>query len=159
MTKQDVLVGLHGSLVVERRVSSQHFVNEDSQRPPVNTFVVGLCGDDLGSNVVRSTTKRPGDIRDLFGETEIRNFDVAIFVQQDIFRLQITIDDVMGVEILPGQSDFGRVELGNWVGKSLGLAQQRKELASFNVVHDHEQIARVLEGSPHANKKRVFNQL
>lgn len=40
-------------------------------------------------------------------------------VQQQVFRLEIAVDDVHAVEVIQGQSDFGGVELGNRVGEAL----------------------------------------
>lgn len=44
---------------------------------------------------------------------------MPVSVQQQILRLEIAVDDVHAVEVVQGQGDFGRVELGNRVGEAL----------------------------------------
>jgi len=48
-------------------------------------------------------------------------------VEQQVFRLKITIDDVLSVEVIKRQCDFSSVELGNRVGESLSRSAQLSE--------------------------------
>ncbi len=47
---------------------------------------------------------------------------MAVAIEKQIFGLQITIDDVMRMQIVESECDFCGVELGNGVGEALRLA-------------------------------------
>ena len=53
---QDLLVDAKGIVVVEGRVSSQHFENEHAKRPPVYVLVMALALNDLRRQVLRCST-------------------------------------------------------------------------------------------------------
>lgn len=46
----------------------------------------------------------------LFAKTVISNFDMTIQCQQDVVKLQITVDDSVLVEVLQSQADFRGIE-------------------------------------------------
>ena len=62
------------------------------------------------------------------GEPEISNFDVPLFVQQDVLWLDVSIDDVLGMEILDGQEQLGRVEPGSVLAELSTAPQKIEEL-------------------------------
>ena len=86
---------------------------------PVNTLVVTLGADNLGSEVVGCTTKSPGNIRNLLGKSKISNFEMPVSVQEQVLWLEIAVDDVHAVEIVQCQCDFGSVEFGYRIGEAL----------------------------------------
>jgi hypothetical protein len=63
------------------------------------------------------------------------------------------------VQVVQGQGDLGGVELGDGVGEALGLAQQTKQLAALDKVHDHVQVLAVLEGAPQGDEEGVLDLL
>ena len=111
----------------------------------------------------------------MFGETEICHFDVAVRSEQQVLRLQVSIDDVEGMEVIQGECDFCSVELGDRVGEALRwislaheghrrsetsgtnlrLSQQTEQLSSSDKVHDHIQIVHILERSPQVDQEWV----
>jgi hypothetical protein len=117
----DLFVQMHGvrRLCVKRRVAREHFKHEHAKRVPVDRFVVRLSLDDLWRQVVWCATQRPGDVGDEFGESKICELDVAIRVDEDVFRLKIAIDDVVRVEIVNGKRNLCRVEFRDGVGEPL----------------------------------------
>lgn len=42
----------------------------------------------------------------LLGEPEVGELDVAVAVQQNVFRLQVPVDDLLGVQVLDGADDL-----------------------------------------------------
>ena len=46
----------------------------------------------------------------LLGQAEVGKSNVAIFAKQDVFRLQITIYNLLRVQILNGNNNFRRVK-------------------------------------------------
>ncbi len=87
--------------VKERSVSEQHFIHEGTERPPIDGVVVSGSHYHFGSEVRRSTADRVGDlvIFDLLGEVEISQVHIAITVDQNVFRFDISVKNVMGMEI------------------------------------------------------------
>lgn len=52
----------------------------------------------------------PRTIDELFGEAEIDQLDVTVFVKQDILRLKVPIDYVLLVKLLKSYENFSKVE-------------------------------------------------
>ena len=69
--------------------------------------------NDLWRNILWRPTDtgghRPSEV---FGETKVHNLDMALAVQEEVLRLEVTVDDVEGVEVGEGGDHLGRVELG-----------------------------------------------
>ena len=86
---------------------------------PIYRFVIAFGRDYLGRQVVGGTAQRPGNIWHLFREAKVGNLQVTMTVKQEILRLQVTIDNLMGVKILQRQCDFCCIEFGNWIGETL----------------------------------------
>lgn len=105
----------------------------------------------------------------MLGESKVRDLDVTVGTQKNVLRLQVTVDDVEGVEVVECQSDLGSIKLGYRVGETLlvrpeartsthlALPEQAEELAACHKVHDHVEVVDVLEGSPQVHKERVTN--
>ena len=48
-----------------------------------------------------------------FGESEIGELDVAFAVNHDIFRFEVSVDDIFAVHIIEGKNDLRYVELSS----------------------------------------------
>ena len=77
------------------------------------------CVTYLGRKVVGGTTQRPHGRLTLLRETEVCDLDVPIEVEQNVFGLQVTVDDILVVEVIQGEGDFGGVEFRDRVGEAL----------------------------------------
>lgn len=44
---------------------------------------------------------------------------MSVAIKQKIFGLEISVDDILGMKVFQGQSDFGRIEFGDRVRESL----------------------------------------
>lgn len=71
------------------------------------------------TKVVGRATKRPGDVGYVFCKTKVSNADMALCIQQQIFRLQITVDHVLGMQILDRKHHLSRIEFCNVIRKPL----------------------------------------
>jgi hypothetical protein len=58
-------------------------------------------------------------------------------VEQQVFRLQISIDYVLGVQVLERAHYLRRVKAGGFRGESTGVSQVRKKLAAAHVLQQH----------------------
>jgi hypothetical protein len=91
---QDLLVHLVGVLVVEGRQTVNHLVEEDTESPPIDGLVVAVTGENFRSEVFGSATEGVGLFVLLhveLAQTEVAQSDVAIVVQEDVLRLQVTV--------------------------------------------------------------------
>jgi hypothetical protein len=88
-------------LAGEKRLSIEHLGKDASSAPNVDLDVVFLpCEHDFGSAVVSC-----GDVASHLGilnssEAKIANLEIAVFVDQNVAGLEITVDDAGRVDIL-----------------------------------------------------------
>ena len=117
----------------------QHFKNKHAQRIPVHTLVVSLALHNLGRNcrilhqpcpahlaqrnarltVIRRAAQRPRDIRHELGKPKVGHLDVSVRAEQQVFGLEVAVDDVERVQVVERERDLGRVEFGDRVGEAL----------------------------------------
>ena len=91
--------------VVKGRDTNNHLVDQDSKRPPVQCFVVSRPDDHLRGQVLWRTAEGVGLLTILLhdlGQAKVSQHDVTIVVQQNVLRLEITVDDVALVEVAKG---------------------------------------------------------
>jgi hypothetical protein len=107
---QNLLVDHHGVLVVKGVNAGQHLVGEDAEGPPVDGFAVALVEKHLGREVLRGATKSVGAGLAVFGEAEVGQFQISILINQNVFRLEVAVDDVLRLKILEHKTDLGGVK-------------------------------------------------
>lgn len=61
---------------------------------PIHALIVSFLLDDFGSQVIRSPTQSVRQVRHVFREPKVRHFDVPVRSDEDVFGLQVTVDDV-----------------------------------------------------------------
>ena len=63
-----------------------------------------LVQDDFWSNIFRGATESPRLAArvDVLGEAKVDHLDVALLVQKQVLRLEISVDDSSVVEVLKG---------------------------------------------------------
>lgn len=71
---------------------------------------------------------------------------MALSVQQQVLRLQVSIDDGSFVQILQGQDNFGCVEAAEGSGEIAHGAKVGEKLASRNIVQQHVEVFFVVAG-------------
>ena len=132
---ENLLIDPVRSLVEKRWVAYDHLVAEDTTRPPVRCLPMTVRLDDFWCKVLGRSTQCPCTIIDNFGETEIRETDVAAGIQEQVLRLQVTVDDVEGVEVLERENDSSEVETGDVRGEAFSPTQVCEQLSSRNIGH------------------------
>ena len=73
---------------------------------------MSLVLKDFWRQVLGRTTEGESSIFYGFGESEICEFEVAVSTDENVFRFEVAVDDVAGVEILENEDDVGGVEAG-----------------------------------------------
>ena len=90
---------LVGSVRVEWRAAHEHFVNEHSECPVVNTLIMTLGENDLWGKLLRRTAKSVCFIHHNLSETQIHKYAVTRSVNKNVLGLQITIGNVPVVQV------------------------------------------------------------
>lgn len=62
-------------------------------------------------------------VRELLREPEVCNLQVALAVQKQVLRLQVSVNDVFAVQVFQSAYDFCRVEAAGGPGKSASCPQ------------------------------------
>ena len=91
----------------QRQFSERHFIKHDSQRIHVAAHIGRLAGRDFRGHVVQSSLWSILALNAVSffcpaGESEVRELHAAMFVQQDIFWLHVTMHDAKTCRIPQG---------------------------------------------------------
>ena len=84
---------------------------------------------------------------------------MAVAVKEQVLRLQVAVDDVVRVQIIKREGDFGGIELGDRIREALGFPQQAEQLSALDKVHDHVEVLGVLKSAPQRDEKRMLDLL
>lgn len=106
----NLLVNVHWVIIDEGGVSGVHLIDKDAERPPINWLRVTLIEQDLGRNVLRRSTNGVRSLFDDLSKAKIDEFKVTVLVDHNIFRFQITVYNILGVEVLKNSGNLGTVE-------------------------------------------------
>ena len=100
LAAKDLLVNNHGVIIVKWVNTSDHFVGEDSQCPPVNRLAVALVEQHFRRKILGGAAESVSPCFAVLGKAEVSQFQVAILVNQNVFGLEVTVDDVLCVQVL-----------------------------------------------------------
>ena len=68
---------------------------------------------------------------------------MPVGIEQEIFRLEIPVDYVEGVDVLDTKQDLTRIELASALGKAAGAAEVDEEFAASAILEHHVQLITV----------------
>jgi len=110
-----------------------HFVDEDSEGPPVDCLPVTLVEDDFRGDILRGAADGEGSaFCEELGEAEVSKFEVAVIAYQQILRLQVSEDDVFAVQVLKAAGNNGAIEACLVSGKRLHVSEVGEELPAVD---------------------------
>lgn len=95
-------------------------------------------------------------VKDL-GETEINDFQVSIFSDQNVLLLQISMNDVERVEVTDGQGNLNGVELHDFFWEPSLFQEMLVKLSSSDKGENEVDSCVSLEHEVHAYKELVLN--
>lgn len=93
-------------LARKKRSTSQHLGEDAPRTPDIDLDVVLLpCQHDLGGTVVprRDVAGHLGVLDT--GEAKVADLEVAVFVDEDVARFEVAVDDAGGMDILEASLD------------------------------------------------------
>lgn len=106
----DLPVDVHGVFILERWETREHFIDQDTQAPPIDRFSMALIQEDLGSNVLRGAAYGKCTLSHDLSEAEIDHFQISILSYHDILGLEIAIHNIFGVQVLEDRDYLCAVE-------------------------------------------------
>lgn len=137
----DILVELFAIFVVEWRQTNQHFVDNCAERPPVSCLAVTLSLQDFGTQVFCGATQTVsvlGTLNVFLTKAEICKSDVAVRANQHVLWLQISVENVLVVEVLERQENVSSVEASSILLKSADLGQVKEKFATRAILQSEE---------------------
>jgi hypothetical protein len=119
---------------------------------------MALVQEDLRSKILSCTTDALGvvvAVDVLLGKPKISDLDVPVVAHQHVFWLQISVQNVLGVQMVQSQEYVRSVKSGSVFFESPNLRQVEEELTSWAVLKNEKQFAVALESVVHLNNERM----
>mmetsp|Transcript_20270 Transcript_20270/g.28287 ORF Transcript_20270/g.28287 Transcript_20270/m.28287 type:complete len:143 (-) Transcript_20270:81-509(-) len=91
---------------------AHHTVKHDTKREDVHGIRVSMIGDHLGSNVPRSPRVTFDRLVSNNGETQVGESAIAMEIKEYILELEVSINDVMRVNMLQAEQNLRCVKSG-----------------------------------------------
>lgn len=116
--------------------------------------------DDLRCKVLGRSTEGVGAIAlldALLRQAEVRDAYVALAIEDDVLRLEVSVDDVTLVQGSDGVDHLSGVELGAVLRESLLAAEISEQFATVEKVNEEVQLGFRLEGKVQADNVRVLD--
>ncbi len=98
-----------------------------------------------------------------FGESKISDFEVSVEIEQDVFGFQVSVDDLVVVQVAHRETDLEEVNPCLVLAQDLDLLEVREEVAARTELHGKDQevfleLARYrLEGEVQFNDEGVLH--
>lgn len=151
------LVHLHGGFSEERRSSADYFVYEHTEAPPICGPIVSFANEDFRSDVVWGAANGIGSLLDDFSESEISELEISFDINEDVFRLEISIGDVVAVQVLEGEHNLGGVETGGLKGNASDSSEIGEKFSARHEFHDVVDVASVLVEAELSDDERTVH--
>ena len=105
-------------LIFERKPSAKHHVEDDSATPNINLRTgVKATANNFRRSVIGASATRFEEVAvlDLTRETEVGNLDVQVVVEQNIFWLEIPVNNLELVAVFDAGHDLLEEPTGDWL--------------------------------------------
>lgn len=64
---------------------------------------------------------------DKCGQTKVANFDVHVRVKEKVAKLEVTVDDLVGVHIVAGTNELNHKKAGLWLSEDATTVEHAHE--------------------------------
>ena len=89
----------------------------------------------------------------LLRKSKVGHLDVAVPVEKDVLRLEVTVKDAALVQVLEDERHLGGVETRCVVGKAARPSQVREELAADDVLEQQVEVVLALKSLEQIHNK------
>ena len=123
-------------LVHEWRSTSRHLVDEDAECPPIHSKSMTLHIQNLRSQILSSSAERLGSLIWLkeFGEAKISQLNVALFIYEHIFWLQVSMNDFICVQVTQSEQNLCSDEFDLRFREPLLDAEMIENVSSLDIL-------------------------
>lgn len=80
---------------------------------------------------------------------------MAVFIDQDIFGLQVSVYDIFLMNKLESEDDLTEIKPGAFFTEIHFVSEKREKIASFNERHCEKELVFVLEGILKRDQERM----
>jgi hypothetical protein len=142
---------------VEWGEANNHFVGEDTDSPPVNWERMTFLDKNFGRQIIRRSAEGESLLASFenLRETEVSQTNVAIFVHKNVFWLQVTVDNLLVVEVTNSHGYLDSVEFSAFFSKSLCLPQVHEKFSASNESHNEKDLLVCHEDIVHTDEEGV----
>ena len=125
-------------------------VQDDTDRPGINLKAVSVCSVEqyLWGNIVRRAADSLLPLArtlDKRGETKVTNLDVHIAIKEQVPKLQITMDHLVGVHVMAGTNELYHKESRFRLCEDTTTVEHIHERAIGTKLQSHVDILFILE--------------
>ncbi len=146
----DVIHDNEVRLIVEWRSTHGHLVHQYSETPPIDHFIIFLSQDHFRRKVLSSAAHSASLFQALIAnqlaQTEVRDLQMSLRVNKNIFGLNISVDEAHGVQVIQSKNKFCRVEPCVFFRKAYFFPQMIEELTPIHKVKHEKYPLWRLEG-------------
>ena len=143
--------------VVERGCSDEHFIDENANSIPIDGLAVSMRHDNFGGKIIRCSAEGPSLFRNNLGKSKISQSDMSILGKKNIFRLQVSVNNVPFMKIFDGQNDFGSIKLSYKWGERLQNTYKHQEIDRKLTTRFTRTLRRSEKSSPpQTNSKMIY---
>ena len=82
-----------------------------------------LAEDDLGGQILWCPAYCPSPLVNFLRKAKVGDLDMASIADQQVLRLQIPVNDVLRVQVFPGENDLRGEKPGNIIRKPDSVIQ------------------------------------
>eukprot|EP00966_Prymnesium_polylepis_P053451 1235945-Prymnesium_polylepis.1 len=131
----------------KRRGTCKHLVQHHAHPPPVGGAVVPLAQDQLGRDVLGRAAECPRILvlAHHLCKAKIDQLQVAMFVEQQVLRLEVTVCDSPVVQVLERHSDRRTVESGRVLSEPAVLGDEHIQLTAQHEFCEQVECELILE--------------
>lgn len=133
----------------ERSEAAEDFADQDAEAPQVRLVSVACADQHFWRCVCRRSAVRSGllvfKIGQLLAKAEVDELDMTAPVEQNVFGLQVSVDNVAIVKLLNGDEYLGKIKDRIAHGQAHLLSDLLEKLASREILKEQVQILVVLE--------------
>ena len=141
---------------LEGSLPEKHFVNDHPERVEVYSLVVIESEEHFWRHVAGGARNAIGVVRkDLAAYAKIRNFDVAPAVDQQIFGLDVPVDDPPRMDMVESFQNLQHHEFALIEGEHAIQIEVEAQVAAIDQFQYHVQVVFVLEGAREAHHVAV----
>lgn len=144
------------TLVHEWWSTGHHFVEEDTKGPPVDGEAVALHVENLGGKILSSSAERVCLVRRCgkeLGQTKVCQTDVPISIHEHILRLEISVHNLVGMQVPKSQHQLSSNKLHCRLLKSTDLVQMIVDVSTRYIFKEEINSQLILENVVHGIDK------